>query len=122
MVTDTQFFVLGVASDSLHMYMITFLSTAVDWANKIVYLGSWSASYSESILSSDSSLIYSYFTFGSNRYLYFAGMSVLNGSVATTRYKSNTSVSNLWGASLNGDYIIKLKINQNKIVKRNSNE
>ena len=110
MVTDTQFFVLGVASNSLHMYMITFLSNAVNWANNIIYSGSgswsWSASYSESILSSDYSLIYSYFTFGSDRYLYFAGMSVLDGSVATTRYKSNTIVSNLWGAALNGDYII----------------
>ena len=110
MVSNSQFFVLGVPSASpynLQIYKITFLSTSVDWANQITCTsGTWSASNSESLLSSDQSTIYSFFAFGSTRYLYFAGLSVTGGSVTTTRYKSNTSALYVWGSALNGDYVV----------------
>ena len=68
MVSNNQFFVLGVPSASpynLQIYKITFLSTSVDWANQITCTsGTWSASISESLLSSDQSTIYSFFLFG----------------------------------------------------------
>ena len=112
MISDSQFFVLGASSSSpnnLQMYKITFSSTSADWANKIVCSQvTWSAYLSESILSSDKSTIYSFFAFGSlpTYYLYFAGLSASNGSVVTTRYKSNTSVFDLKGSALNGDYVV----------------
>ena len=58
------------------------------------------------MLSSDGSTIYSYFMFGSTKYLYFVGLSVSTGSVATTRYISSVSVSFVYGSSLNGDYVV----------------
>ena len=110
MISNSQFFVLGVDLASpynLHMYKITFSSTPVDWAKQVACSsGTWVASLSESILSYDRSTIYSFFTFGVSKYLYFAGLAVSDGSVVTTRYKSSTAISNLRGSVLNGDYII----------------
>ena len=115
MISNTQFFVLGsdMASPyNLHMYKITFLSTSVDWAKQIACSsGTWGAYYSESVLSSDGSTIYSFFTFGVTKYLYFAGLSVSDGSVATTRFKSSIAVPDLYGSALNGDYVINFKFN-----------
>ena len=118
MISNSQFFVLGVAPSSpynLHMYKITFLSTSVNWANQIACSsGTWSAYLSESVLSSDGSTIYSFFLFGSSantRYLYFCGLSTSDGSVATTRYKSSTVVMQVYGSALNGDYVVNLKSN-----------
>ena len=109
MISNTKFFVLGVTPASpynLQMYKITFLSTPVDWANQIVCaLATWSSAVSESILSSDGSTIYSFFTFGSNS-IYFAGLSVSNGSVVTSMFKSNTALSGVSGSSMNGDYVV----------------
>ena len=116
MISNGQFFVLGASTTSpckLLMYKITFSSTSVNWANQIACLsGTWSASYSESVLSSDGSIIYSFFTFGllsTTRYLYFSGLTVSDGSVSTTRYKSSTFVSEVDGSALNGDYLVNLK-------------
>ena len=58
------------------------------------------------MLSSDGSTVYSFFTFGVTKYLYFCGLSVADGSVRTTRYKSDTAVSTVWGSALNGDYVV----------------
>ena len=121
MISNSQFFVLGVAPSSpynLQMYKITFLSTPVDWANQIACSsGTWSAYYSESVLSSDGSTVYSFFLFGASttRYLYFCGLSVADGSVRTTRYKSNTTVLSVLGSALNGDYVVNLKLNMKLI-------
>ena len=115
MISSSQFFVLGVASSSpfnLQMYKITFSSTSVDWANQIACTsGTWIAYNSDSVLSSDRSTIYSFFTFGQINYLYFAGLSVSSGSVTTTRYKSSTSAAYVWWSALNGDYLVNLKSN-----------
>ena len=110
MISNNQFFVLGVTSTSsynLRMYKITFSLTSVNWAKQIACSsGTWSAGLSESVLSSDGSTVYSFFTFGSTRYLYFCGLSVSDGSVETTRYKSSTTLSSVWGSALNGDYVV----------------
>ena len=75
MISNSQFFVLGTSSASpynLRMYKITFSFTSVDWANQMACTTmSWSASYSESVLSTDKFTIYSFFTFGSSASLYF---------------------------------------------------
>ena len=111
MITNSQFFVVGVTPASpynLLMYKITFSLTSVNWANQILCAsGTWDAtSNSESVLSSDGSTIYMFLTFGATKYFYFAGMSVSSGSVTTTRYKSSVSVSFVWRSALNGDYIV----------------
>ena len=110
MISNSQFFVLGVSSASpfnLLIYKITFLLTSVDWANQIACAsGMWIAVYSESVLSSDGSTVYSFFTFGSTTYLYFWGLSVSDGSVKTTRYKSSITVTSVFGSALNGDYVV----------------
>ena len=116
MISNSQFFVLGVTITSplnLQMYKITFSLTSVNWANEIACPSStWYTSDSESVLSSDGSTIYSFFLFGplsSTLYLYFCGLSVSDGSVATTRYKSSTSVEFIFGSVVNGDYVVDLK-------------
>ena len=110
MITSSQFFVVGVTPASpynLLMYKFTFSLTSVNWANRILCAsGTWTASYSESMLSSDGSTIYLLFTFGATRYFYFAGMSLSSGSVTTTRYKSSVSVNYIWRSALSGDYIV----------------
>ena len=113
MISSTQFFVLGVTPASpynLQMYKITFLATSVNWANKIACTsGTWVSNISEAMLSSDKSTIYTFFIFApaaTTKYLYFAGLSVSDGSVLTTRYRSSISVDGLYGSNLNGDYVI----------------
>ena len=114
MISNSQFFVFGVPITSpynLQMYKITFRSTSVDWANQIIWSSTtWTAYNSESVLSSDGSTIYSFFTFGATKYLYFYGLYVSSGGVATTRHKSSISVSQVWGSALNGDYIINFNL------------
>ena len=115
MISNTQFFVLGASSTSpynLQMYKFTFSFTSVNWANQIACVsGTWAASLSDSVLSSDGLTVYSFFTFGVTKYLYFCGLSVSDGSVATTRYKSSASVLSVYGSALNGDYLVNLKSN-----------
>ena len=109
MISNSQFFVLGIASTSpknLKMYKITFLLTSVDWANQIVCTAAQSISYSESVLSSDRSTIYTFFLYGPSKYLYFAGLSLSDGSATTARYTSSETVSEVWGSTLNADYVV----------------
>ena len=117
MISNSQFFILGAASSSpnnLLMYKVTFSLTSADWANQITCTsGTWSTFYSESVLSSGGSTIYLFFMFGwSTKYLYFAGLSVADGRVTTTRYKSSVTVSAVHGSALNGDYVV----NSNLII------
>ena len=122
MISNSQFFVLGVALASpfnLQMYKITFSLTSVNWANQIACTsGTWYAYNSESVLSSDGSTIYSFFLFGSSLiHIYTSvGLSVSDGSVATTRYKSSTTVTYLWGSALNGDYVVATTSSQTSLV------
>ena len=114
MISDTQFFVVGAGPSApydLHMYKLTFSNTSVDWADKIACAsGTWTSSFSESILSADGLSIYTFINFGLNRYLYFVTLSVSTGSVVGTRYKSNVTTNYVWGSALNGDYLLKLKL------------
>ena len=108
MMSQFKFFLIGIdLSFNLHMYKITFSATSVDWAKKIISTGAWSIDYSESLLSTDGSKIYSLFPYGiSPRYLYFFTLAVSDGSVSNTRYKSTSSVSIVYWAALSGDYIV----------------
>ena len=108
-INDNQLFLIGnepLSTYHLQYYKITFGNTAVDWANKISWAsGSWSVSNSESLLSSDNSLIYTFATFGSTQYLYFITFSTSTGSVVGSRYKSSSTWTGAWKAVLTGDFI-----------------
>ena len=111
MLSSTSFFVLGADPSSpfnLNMYRITFLSTSVIWANTIACStsGQWNAAFSNSMLSSDGLNIYTFFIYGRNSYLYFAALSVSDGRVTSTRYKSSISITSVDSSALNGDYLI----------------
>ena len=114
MISNTQFFVVGTGPSApydLHMYKLTFSNTSVNWADKIACAsGTWTSSFSESILSADGLIIYTFINFGLSQYLYFVSLSVSTGSVDGTRYKSNTIIGYVWGSALNGDYLIKPKL------------
>ena len=110
MINDSQFFISGYEPAStyhFHMYKVTFGNTAVDWANKVSWAsGTCDAGYSSSILNFDGSLIYSLYAFGSTRYLYFISLSITDGSIVDSRYKSSISWSEAWGILINGDYLV----------------
>ena len=90
----------------LYMYKLTFSVTTVNWANKILCpSGSWTSTYSESILSAENLTIYSLFIYESSWRLYFAALSASDGSVVATRYKSSVYVGAVYGSALNGDYL-----------------
>ena len=110
MISDSEFFMIGNHPSStydLHFYKFTFLNANVDWANILSWAsGTWSSSESESVLSSDNSKIYSFFIFGSTRYLYFATFAVSNGNVLSSRYKSNIGWAGVYGSASNGNSIM----------------
>ena len=97
MINDNQLFAIGsklVSAYTNYYFKFTFGNAAADWANKMEWLsGTWRAFVSESILSSDSTLIYAFFSYGldPSYYTYFATFNVATGSVVGTRYKSSIS-------------------------------
>ena len=84
-ITDTQYFMMNNDHSSpynLFIYKITFGSTSVNWAKTMICpSGSWTAGFWESILSSDSTKIYSLFTYGSSNYFYFTTFANSDGSI-----------------------------------------
>ena len=66
----------------------------------------WSAGYSESLLSSDGSKIFSFFTYGyPDYYMYFAAFNKADGAVIGSRYKSSTPITGIYGSAQKGDLI-----------------
>ena len=109
--SENQFFLLGANkyTSDLQMLKITFSTTSVNWVNTLTCSSlPWTAFYSESLLSTDSSAIYSLFIYriSSVAYLYFASLDAFSGNVIGSRYKSDNSVGNVYGSALNGNYII----------------
>ena len=107
---DNQYFFVGDGPSSpynLQLYKVTIGNTAVDWAAQISWSsGTWSSSDSDSILSSDQSILYSIFIFGSTSRLYLNKLNPSNGSVIGTRYRSSISCSRARKTLLNGDYVV----------------
>ena len=69
--------------------------------------GTWSTSNSETLLSStDSTKLYSFFTYGSSKYAYFATLNATNGNVIGSRFKSSTSCSSIYGMAEKGNYLL----------------
>ena len=93
---------------SLHFYKITFKNTVVNAASKMSCpSGSWSTFYSESLMSSDKSKIYSCFTFGPGFLnLFFITFNSTDLSVIGSIYKASISWTMIYGSALVGNYII----------------
>ena len=109
LLSDTTLFMLGSdPSDyALHLYRITFTNTSPDWSSKMMCSSSsWSVVYASSFLSS--SKIYSLFSYGqSPKYLYFVTLSLNDGNVLSSRYKSSISCTyGSPGLTTTGDYVI----------------
>ena len=105
--SDNSFFMNGYHPSSpypLHMYKLTFGQTSPDWNLSMLWsIGTWSLGLSESLLISSS--IYTFFPYGSVKYLYMAVISLSDGSVSN-RYKSSIACDYLSGSGVNGDYIV----------------
>ena len=69
-------------------------------------LGSWVAYLSESLLSTDGSKIFSFFTYGNTYYMYFVTFSKVDGTVIGSRYKSSTPITGIYGSAQKGDLIV----------------
>ena len=113
MIDNNQLFIIGseISSPYSNYFLkFTFGNTTTDWTNKMSWvLGTWDTFISESILSSDSTSIYTFFTFGQSTsyYTYYAKFNFTNGAVIGTRYKSSISWSVGKSAST-GNYIFLL--------------
>ena len=68
--------------------------------------GSWSAYLSESLLSSDGTKIFSFFTYGNTYYMYFATLNKADGAVIGSIYKSSTPITGIYGSARKGDLIV----------------
>ena len=105
-ISDSSMFMLGVDPSSpyqLHLYKHTFGGTSPDLSLKLSWpSGTWTITNSESHLIS--SAIYTFFPYGSPRYVYMAVISLLDGTVSN-RYKSSISWTDVYGSAVSGDYI-----------------
>ena len=87
-----------------HIYKHTFGNTSPDWSLTMAWnSGQWYMDSSESVLVSSS--IYSFFLYGSTKYVYMAVISLSDGSVSN-RYKSSTTCISVYGSAASGDYIV----------------
>ena len=110
LISTSEFFLQGVGLSSsyyLYTYKIQLVSTSVTWANRMACpSSSWSCSNSENVLRSDSSIIYNFFTYGYNTYMYMITFSVSSGNVLGSRYKSNSVWASIKGTILYGNYVM----------------
>ena len=91
--------------------VLTYGSTSVSWAKKIVTSGGVINSAS-SVYSSDGSKIYTLLDAYNSGVvnLYFMTFLSSDGSVSGSRYKSNLNVNDMYGSTLNGDYLVTIAL------------
>ena len=58
------------------------------------------------MLNTDESKIFSFFTYGNPRNMYFVTFNKADGEVIGSRYKSNTQINNIYGSAQKGDLIV----------------
>ena len=111
-INDSQLFFLSLEPASpfhLQMYKVTYGNTAVDWAQKITWkTSSWKGDWGETLMSSDSSKMYTIFLFGdtSTMYTHFVSLNSSNGNTIGTRYISNGGWAFIDGATLISNSLI----------------
>ena len=94
-ISDSSMFMLGTDPFSpyqLHLYKHTFGGTSPDWSLKLSWpSGTWTTYYSESLLIS--SIIYSFFIYGStSQYVYMVAISLSDGTVSNRHKSSITTI------------------------------
>ena len=109
--TDNSFFIISndnISPYSLHLYKATFLTSIPNWILKISCpSGTCTGSSSESLLSSDSSKIYTFFIYGgSAHYLYHVALAVADGAMVSSRYRSDVECGGVMGSAMQGNSII----------------
>ena len=108
--SNTQLFLTGADRNSpynFHAFKITFGSSTSDWSKKILWpTNNWRLYPSESLLSQDSSLIYSFFSYGDPSFWYFVKFNASDGNVIGSKYKSNLGCPWLIGSAQNGYYLV----------------
>ena len=110
MLSDTEFFILWIGTTTpapLNLHKLTFGRSSTDWTNKMSWQTmDWALHLSESLRSKDKSKIYSFFISGVSQNLYFITLSSSSGEVLGSRYRSSSTLQNVYGSALNGDYIL----------------
>ena len=111
MINDNQLFVLGEdpSSPGPALFLkVTAGSTAVDWATKMTWDGSgWTMDFSEWLLDSNNPYIYSLIGFFNSFTWnnYFLTLSVSNGSLVGSMYKSSSYLIRVYGSARIGNYL-----------------
>lgn len=91
----------------LWFYKTSYGSTSTTWSSKWTSPSSSSSQdKSDVVLSSDSSLIYAFFSYGDLIYVHFVMLNATNGNVVGARYKSNQSSWQVNSASLFTSYVV----------------
>ena len=107
-ITDSSFFIIGrdpAAEYDLHIYTFTFAQTSPTWSSRMVCpFNGCAVSISDAL--SESSKIYSLIAYGNSYKLYLTAFLSIDGSIISSRYKSNLSCSTVYGIAKSGDYII----------------
>ena len=110
MLSDTEFFIVWRGATTpipLNLHKLTYGSSSTDWTNKMSWqTTNWAFYLSESLKSADKSKIYSFFVSGVSQNLYFITLSSSSGEVLGSRYRSSSTLQNVYGSALNGDYIL----------------
>ena len=109
-VSESQFFFIGIDPTSpfhLHFLKLTYGNSSPDRANKMLCAsGTCTVLNSESILSSDSTYIYTTFTYGSTtQYMYLTTLKSSDGTVVGSRYRTSISIEGILGLTQQGDYL-----------------
>ena len=90
--SDSQLFFISLDNSSpsnLHMCKVAFGSTSVDWAKMIMCpTSSWNSYTGETLMSSDGSVMYTFFLYGDTAamYAHFVSLNPSSGGVIGTRY------------------------------------
>lgn len=106
---DQFFFITAETSlpNYLWLYKATYGSTSTTWSSKWTSpSASSSQDRSEAVLSSDSSQIYAFFTYGDLIYMFFVTLNATNGNIIGSRYKSNESGWQVNSAKLFTSYVV----------------
>ena len=114
MIKNSEFFFSRIDNTSpytTHFHKFTFQNFNVDWKKMMLWSGgTWGSSFSsESVISSDTSKIYSFYTSGN--LLYFATFNSLNGDIIDSIYRSNQNIYKVNCVTLSESYISVIILN-----------
>ena len=109
-ISDDTFFFVGtyptLSPYALHFFRYLFGNTSPVWSFKLDGASGYSAFYSESLLSTDKTRIYTFDIYGNPRYLYFITFDSSNGSVLGSRYKSSISWGRVNGGTIKDKFLM----------------